>query len=189
MLELSVSQRCMCTARPCIRAPTGPEPLIDRPGSPTSCSQPALVIDSQSGPWRWEAWPGLTEPGASQRATWRGCGGREANFQGLLTQVEEPIFWGSLHSRGGRVEAHIHYRRKLRPRLLLLLLWPLYWGVGGKTRWGCSGVCLSACIEKGEEVKRYWWARVCRERTLPSHAITQSVIAIHTLFYYHWKLE
>lgn len=111
-----MSQRCVCAVRPCIRAPTGLEPLIDRPGSPTSCSQPTSVIDSQSGPGRWEAWLGLTEPGASQRVTWRGCGGREAYFQGPPTQVEETVSgeaftagWknGGSCSLQGEIKGHI----------------------------------------------------------------------------------
>lgn len=78
MVEFTVSQRCVCAARPCIKAPTGPGTPIDRLCTPTSWFHPTPVIDSQSGPRRWEARPRLIEPPASQRVTrrcWRGRGG------------------------------------------------------------------------------------------------------------------
>lgn len=67
---------------------SGLEPLIDPPGSPTSGSQPTSMIDSQSGPRRWEAWP--DKAGASQRVS--GGHGERSLFPGSPTQLE--MFFG-----------------------------------------------------------------------------------------------
>lgn len=47
------------------------------------------------------------------------AGVRQANFQDLLPRSRSP-FLGKSSQRGGRMGPHIHFRRRLRPRLPLL---------------------------------------------------------------------
>lgn len=88
--------------------------LIDPAPTCTSCCRPASVIDSQSGPWRWEAWPGLTEPGASQCVTPEVAGGEgRSQFPGPLTQVEEPIS-GEAFTAGRRTAGPHSLQEKIK---------------------------------------------------------------------------
>lgn len=107
-------------------------------------SQPLWLIPSQ-GPGDGRPGPGSQSLGPPKGwpggAVWGG-GGKP------ISRAPNPgrgaYFWESLHSRVEK--AHIHYRRKLRPRLL----WLLYRGVGGE-RWG--RVYLSLFIQRVKRLR------------------------------------
>lgn len=106
--ELSVNQRCVCIAWPCIRAPTGLELLIDRL-SPRLPAPHHLMFPARSSDWfpvRALEMGGLALANGARGLPEGDLEGAAAGGESQFPGPPNPgaHFLGSLHSRGGEEE-------------------------------------------------------------------------------------